>query len=1550
MTKDHKLRTALNGAAASVSLRNGSLRTWLKRLAAAFNRPRIMNTAVLIVFLAAAWIRFQDFNWDSGTHLHPDERFLSTTTNDLKWPQDLKDYFDPGTSTLSPYSLPDMGLFVYGTLPVYIVKWTSILLNKNNYDMITLVGRAMSGIFDLGALVLLFLIGRRLYGKGVGLLAALLLSFSVLNIQLSHFYTVDTYANLFVVATIYFLLRAAASGRWGDYALAGLMFGLGLASKVSVFTLAVPIMVTVGLDYYRRSRSTDVRSAFEPVLVRFLTVLLFAALVFRLAQPIAFSGPGFWNWSLNPRWVRDMLDQQNTVTGNADLPWVQQWTNRSIFFALYNIVVWGLGLPLGLAGLAGFGLAAFELVRLQKIEHLLPLVYVAATFIYHGLTFIKFMRYFLPIYPFLALFAAYLIFWIWRKAGVARSAVVPQMESGSSFPRWQRALARIRFTQPLALGVSVFVVGGTLCYALAFSSIYSRPNSRVTASRWIYQNIPAGSTLANEAWDDWLPIGGLDGKDSYGDHGLFKSVEMPNYDDDTPDKLNKLVDNLTAADYVILSSNRLYDSIPRLPMRYPMTIRYYQLLFSGKLGFERVAEFTSYPTLFGIQIPDQVAEESFSVYDHPRVQIFKKTAAFSTEQVRQSLAQGLKAPVVHLTPLEATVAPNGLMLTSGEQADYQQTAVWSSAEVNPDSWGSHLPVPAWFIVLELMGFIVLPITLVVFRRFVDRGYIWAKALGLLLVSWGGWIVASLRLAPFTWWALLIFVILLAVASVAIYRQQRVEFRRFVQTRWRLILLEEGLFWAFFLVMLLIRMLNPDLWHPYLGGEKPMDLAYLTAIARTPYFPAYDPWFAGGYINYYYFGFVFVATLIHLTGIVPYIAYNLAVPTFFAMTALGSFSIVLNLASIWRDRQGASSGRHCLGLGRSVLLAAVCGALFVVVIGNLGQVKLLWDGVRGLSSITANNGGPSPLLTITQFTDGLGQLLAGHKLPINTEWWYWNATRLIPKAPDESGPINEMPAFTFLFADLHAHMMALPYTLLALALSLVVVQGTSRLSLIRDHRSWWRDGGEVLLLLLLALTTGALWPANTWDYPTYMLVAALALGLREVARRGQVSWAGIWAAVWRTILVALVGWLFFLPFHQNYASVYFGAELWTGSRTPLWAYLLIHGLFLFVLVSYLMVEFLYGHGHNALVRSLRLHFKHWRHLRRMRRLFDRLTLPTPGYRLAVNLSWLFFVLLLLVLLVDPVVGLALLLSSLTGLLLVSARPSPRRQFILFMVFIGFMLTALVEVVVLKGDVSRMNTVFKFYLQVWVLWAVASAAVLPHLAARFKAQPRAAVAPAIDLPEGSPWTPEIAAQFAHAPRLPRPGGVWGRRWWWAFGILLACCLLYPLTAVPMRIKDRFENSHSITLDGTEYMSTSVYSDDDRPVDLSPDRQALFWLRQNVQGIPVILEANTPIYRWGSRVSIYTGLPTVIGWDWHQKQQRSVLPGELIDQRIEDVKTMYDSTDVDQVTQLLDLYQVRYIYVGGLERLYYDAAGLAKFDLPHNSWHLVYHNDQVKIYQVH
>ena len=352
---------------------------------------------------------------------------------------------------------------------------------------------------------------------------------------------------------------------------------------------------------------------------------------------------------------------------------------------------------------------------------------------------------------------------------------------------------------------------------------------------------------------------------------------------------------------------------------------------------------------------------------------------------------------------------------------------------------------------------------------------------------------------------------------------------------------------------------------------------------------------------------------------------------------------------------------------------------------------------------------------------------------------------------------------------------------------------------------------------------------------------------------------------------------------------------------------------------------------------------------MRALFDAIVRPKPSYGLMLSLSQLAVGIALALFVLNPVVGLALTLALLAAFLLFSRRPDGTRQFILCLMGLGLVLTAVVEVIVLRGDISRMNTVFKFYLQVWVMWAVASAGVLPRLARRFRFERRARVQrTVVEVPEGAAWTPQVAAQYAAAPGPRQPAG--SRRWWWAFGLLLAACLLYPATATPVRVGDRFPNSSSVTLDGTAYMRTSIYYDDGRPVTLEFDREATDWLRQNVHGIPTILEANTPLYRWGSRVSIYTGLPTVIGWDWHQKQQRSVLPGTLIDQRLSDVRTIYNTPDPNQAMQLLHQYHVSYIYVGTLERIYYDPAGLAKFALSSADWSLVYENAQVQIYQVH
>lgn len=1515
------------------------------QIVSVFDRPYAINISLMIIVVIAALFRFHGINWDEGRHLHPDERFLSTVTNDLQWPETWDTYFDPTTSTLSPYSLPNMGLYVYGTLPVYIVKYTAILLNQNNYDKITIIGRNLSGLFDIATLLFLFLIAKKLFGSKVGLLAALLMSISVLNIQLSHFYTVDTFANLFVVGTIYFILRAKETGRWLDHALIGLLFGLGLATKLNVIILLVPIVISAALSFYERMREQDLRAALEHTLVRLFTVFFIAALTFRIIQPIAFSGPTFWDWSLNPRWLTDVQEQQKILNGDSDLPWVQQWTNRSIAFPLYNILFWGMGLPLGLASLAGIALALYELIRYRKLEHLMLVAYVGITYLYHARMFVKFMRYFLPIYPFLILFAAYGIAWLWKFANEPDQSSTEDSISTTASSRWTQILRRFQPTRSLILTIFGIVTAGTLIYALAFSTIYSKMNSRLQASRWMFTNIPTGSTLANEHWDDWLPIGGLDGKTSYGDQGMFKSVEMANYEDDNPAKLDKMVTNLSQADYIILSSNRLYDSIPRLPVRYPMTSRYYKLLFSGQLGFERVAEFTSYPTFLGIQFPDQVAEESFSVYDHPRVQIFKKTSAFNADHVRQLLSQGIVwESVVHLTPLEASRKQATLNLSNAQEALYQKVAQWSSAEINTSSWGSHLPVVAWFLVFQIIGWLAVPVTSLTFKKYADRGYLFSKPIGILLVAWAAWLIASVKLAPFTWWTILSVMVFFAVASaLLIPKTQWQDLLAYLQHDWRLLLVEEILFWAFFGLLLFIRFHNPDLWHPGMGGEKPMDVAYLTAIAHTPYFPSYDPWFAGGYINYYYFGFVLVAALIHLTGIVPTIAYNLAVPTFFAMTAMGAFAVAFNFVH-HQQKNTEPDTKAWLGIPRAALLAGLAGALFVAVLGNLAQVQLFWDGIRNLSTLKPQDD-PSFFLKLAQFSDGLNQLLHGKHLNFRTEWWYWNATRVIPPAQGEAGPINEMPFFTFLFGDLHAHMMALPYTLLALGLSLNLVINSNE-----DESAttrWWNNASEILTLTLLGLTTGALWPMNTWDFPTYTLLAAAALTCREYARRQRVDLPGIWSVIWRVGFIVVVGRVLFLPFHQNYASAYFGAELWKGSRTPLWAYLLIHGFFLFILTSYLVLELFKGQGHNPLVRSLRLNLRYWRKLGHLRSIFHHITNPAPSYRLSVEVSQLVLAGLIILLVINHLAGIILLLTFLTTLLLFSTRPNPTRQFMLCMIGLGLLFTLLVEYIVLKGDISRMNTVFKFYLQVWVLWGVASSVAVMQLATRIKLRLSQKRLPLPELEEGTAWTPKLAAQIEAYQRQNTSG--WLSRWWWAFGLLLLSCFLYPLTAAPVRMRDRFPTSVSATLDGTTYMRTSTYMDDSRPVELKWDMLAFSWLKQNVHGIPTIVEANTPLYRWGSRVSIYTGLPTVIGWDWHQKQQRSVLPGDIIDHRIEDVRTIYNSTDLDQVKQLLSRYHVQYIYVGALEKMYYDPNGLNKFEQATPLWSLVYQNAQVKIYKV-
>ncbi len=1534
-------------------------REGLERLRSFMGSEHAARLALVAILLIGASMRLTGVNWDEGTHLHPDERFLTDVTSRLGWPKSLAEYFDEARSPLNPYNR-EVGMFVYGTAPIFVVKGLGLLLNMSSYWEVHLVGRVVSACYDLLVVVLVFLIGRRLYGRGVALLGAFLMACTVLNIQHSHFYTVENYITLMVTLALYFAVRVMQGGGWGDWALLGASFGLAVAGKINMAMFALVIgaaclvrvlgeplpetqdaglrtlwrrglgplslLIPVDSEDDRAGRAMALRRGIRRAGMGLALTVVVALIAFRVAQPYAFAGSSPFSLRLSPRWLDDMRTAAAMMNGTIDMPPSHQWTDREpVWYAVRNMVLWGMGLPLGLAACFGWVLAAVELWQRRRPEHLLPLVWVTFPYLYLSIQFVKSIRYFLPFYPALVLLAAYLVFWLWRRArevqGRARTAA----------PSWRRTLAR--WAPRAAVMVGVVVALGTLLYAEAFTNIYRRPLSRVAASRWVYENIPPGATITFEHWDDAIPQN-VDGRDA---GQYYNMLGTDPYWEDTPEKRDALYSWLDQADYIVLSSNRVYESIPRLPERFPLTTAYYRYLFSGDLGFRILKVFTSYPNLGPIQFVDDRADETFTVYDHPKVIIFEKTAAYSSARVRELLDDIPVDRVIRLSPVQTKRSRHLLLLRQAELAVQRAGGTWSTM-FNRLDLANRLPVLAWLAVTELLGLIAYPLAYRAFPRFRDRGFIFAKGLGILLVPYLAWLAASVHVLPYTRLAIIAQVLLLLAVAAWLARRRWSELRAYVRREWRTLLLEEALYLAFFGAFLLVRMGNPDLWHPARGGEKPMDLAYLNAIIKSTWFPPYDPWYAGGYINYYYFGHVLVATLIKLSGIVPTTAYNLALPTLFALTAMGAYSVVAGLLGHTVDDRSAPTWDRAARFG-------LLGALLVAVFGNLGQVRLLAQGLQAASQLDFRSTLPG-LAGLVRTVDGLLQVLAGRPLSINPDWWFWNASRVM-----SAGEINEFPYFTFLYADLHAHLIALPFGLLALGLTVSLLGQYAREARGQVHplpvwadpatppagpvltkaaeaapegvgqrlRRWAAtvDWGEWLGLALLALVLGELRVNNTWDYPTYLLVALGGVFLGRIHGRRGAWWSEVWPVLKRFLFLALASTLLFQPFHARYGAAYTSVELWRGPRTAPGDYLVIHGLFLFILVIYALNRAFGYQARGALARSVRLSFGQPLRIGRYMRLADRLVQPRAAYQV----GWLGIMALAAfsaasVMVHWWLVGLALPLLVVGMSLSLRRDLPPAERFAAMLFSLGLVLTVAVEVVVLRGDIGRMNTVFKFYLQVWVLWGVAAAVALAALSSRW-----------------GRWRP-----------------AWREAYQLGLGLLLCGAALYPLTATGAKINDRFDRSLGPGLDGTAYMQTAQYYDQDRLLELRHDLEAIRWLQDNVRGSPVILEAQTPLYRWGSRISIYTGLPTVIGWDWHQMQQRAVVPGEAITWRLDDVRRMYETTDEEELVRLLKLYDVSYVYVGELEEAHYSGEGLAKFErLAGSLFDVVYRQGPVTIYQV-
>ncbi|UCC89250.1 MAG: hypothetical protein JSV81_08060 [Anaerolineales bacterium] len=853
----------------------------------------------------------------------------------------------------------------------------------------------------------------------------------------------------------------------------------------------------------------------------------------------------------------------------------------------------------------------------------------------------------------------------------------------------------------------------------------------------------------------------------------------------------------------------------------------------------------------------------------------------------------------------------------------------------------YIPLLVWWLLLQLFGLIGLPLAFRLLGNLPDRGYAFARPLGLLLTGYLLWLGGSLGFWRNSVGGTLIA--LLAVAGLGMWlylnrpdkEPSLLNWLRSNVTYW---LAVELLFIVALVGWTVYKSYNPNL--ETAGGEKWMEIAFINATLRSDGFPPQDPWLSGFGISYYYFGYVLMAMVTRLSGLPATVAFNLYVPTLLALTLTGAFGLVYNLVTRRTPVVGERwAAERAIGFG-------LLGSMFVGVLGNLeGLLEVLHS--RGLL--------PASFWRWLDIIDINQPPTPGAWIPSRFIWW-WRASRVIHDCsfqglvtgdcnpPNNWEVIDEFPFFSFLLGDVHPHVLALPFVLLALALALnqISIRPNPRLSMPSLQSSISSFGSLLPKLIkaafggwpqffIYALCLGALGFLNTWDFPIYLFVVTLAFAFWR-ARAGSRTWVA--EALMIGLGLGMLGGVLYLPFYLGFQSQAGGILPNLLNPTKLQQLLVFFGPFLFAIVSYLVVLSRETIGHT------------WR-----RRLPSALTLTLAGPVMAM----LAVGAMLLVsspargwlegLLRDPNVQAILGDASLASLALAAARtrlsnpwtflllggllawvllfwPAADDRppangvrpegvshaqppassawlpatdaFALILIGVGLLLVLAVEFVYLRDLFgTRMNTVFKFYFQAWVLLA-------------------------------------LAAAYGVSVVLSRIRGVGSLAWQLALTLLVLGGLVYPALAIP----DKTGNFRAEpTLDGMAWLETSH----------PDDYAAIQWLQANAPDGAVILEAPGESYRYLGRVSALTGLPTLLGWDFHEYQWRGSYDEPA--RRKPEIEILFNSVEPAQTLTLLDKYDITYVYVGPQERDLYNPSGLAKFG---RLLDVVYQQGEVTIYQ--
>ncbi len=801
-------------------------------------------------------------------------------------------------------------------------------------------------------------------------------------------------------------------------------------------------------------------------------------------------------------------------------------------------------------------------------------------------------------------------------------------------------------------------------------------------------------------------------------------------------------------------------------------------------------------------------------------------------------------------------------------------------------------VLSWWLLATLAGVAALPLCLRLLSGLPDRGYTLARAAGLLLVGFVFWLLASLGFLDNTTGSMALAWLIVLLLGLGLYfagGRERIDLRAWWRENYRVVIVGEILFFVLLFGWSIVRAYQNSL----LGTEKAMELAFLSSTMRSPTFPPADPWLSGYAISYYYFGYVIMAMMSLLSGVTSTIGFGMTTALLVALTGLGAFGVAYNLV---RSRAFNAMAAKKLGQGRGIAITA--GLLATVVIVFMSNFELPLVELPYRTGIAST--GYLQLWNMNDLQTPLAEGQGSADLAdwSSRGWWWWHSARVLSDRNlngVHSEVIDEFPQFSFLLADNHPHVLALPFVMLALAAALNTLLTRRR-----------PTGYEIAFY---AVCIGGLIFLNTWDGPIYLIILLGAEALRRLIANGtgrlrRGDWTALLLLGVEVLLLAVV---FYLPFLAAFRSQAAGIAPNLLNPTMPGQFFLMFAPFILLIAPFLAVEA-------------------WRAERRM------------NWRLGIQLGLLLLVGLIGLMLLLGLAGLivpsikatvdqfaldnggwgtvvtaalakriaylptALLLVA--GLIVISGRLFPRRTdvdggqnvasyspqtgFALLLIAAGLVLTLVPEFVFLRDNFgTRMNTVFKFYYQAWIVFGIGGA----YGVVSFFTGERSA---------GSGW------RMAY-------GGL--------VGVVLALGLLFPVLGIDTRMfYETGRNNYDVpaTLDGGSTLTTP------------DDYQAALCLGNLVQGDDaVVASAVGGSYAWSyGTVSTLTGIPTVLNWTGHESQWRGSTYGATVGSREPDVRALYTDPTWNTTRSIIERYGINYIVFGSSERHDFGSGSETKF----------------------